>query len=162
MTYRPRIVDTALVSRLASTGAVVIEGPKACGKTMTARQAAASEVLLDVDQRARAAISIEPTLVLEGDTPRLIDEWQIEPAIWNHIRRTVDERARTGQFILTGSAVPADDVTRHTGAGRLTRLRMRPMSSFETGHSTGAVSVAALLDGALPRSPRIWRRSSGS
>ena len=155
MTYRPRIVDTALASRLASTGAVVIEGPKACGKTMTARQAAASEVLLDVDQRARAAISIDPTLVLEGDAPRLIDEWQIEPAIWNHIRRTVDERARPGQFILTGSAVPADDVTRHTGAGRLTRLRMRPMSSFETGHSTGAVSVAALLDGAPPRSPAI-------
>ena len=155
MSYRPRIVDAELASRLASTGAVVVEGPKACGKTMTARQAAASEVLLDVDQRARAAISIDPTLVLEGDTPRLIDEWQIEPAVWNHIRRTVDERARPGQFILTGSAVPADDVTRHTGAGRLTRLRMRPMSSFETGRSTGAVSVAALLDGAPPRSPAI-------
>ena len=82
MTYRPRVVDAELAGRLASTGAVVIEGPKACGKTMTARQAAASEVLLDVDQGARAAISIEPTLVLEGDTPRLIDEWQIEPAIW--------------------------------------------------------------------------------
>ena len=153
MTYRPRIVDTELAARLASTGAVVIEGPKACGKTMTARRAAASEVLLDVDEKARTAISIDPTLVLDGATPRLIDEWQIEPTIWNHIRRTVDDRARTGQFILTGSAVPADDVTRHAGAGRLTRLRMRPMSLFETGHSTGAISIAALLDGVPPRSP---------
>ena len=87
MTYHPRIVDAELAARLASTGAVVIEGPKACGKTMTARQAAASEVLLDVDEKARTAISIEPALVLDGATPRLIDEWQIEPAIWNHIRR---------------------------------------------------------------------------
>ena len=153
MTYHPRIVDAELAARLASTGAVVIEGPKACGKTMTARQAAASEVLLDVDEKARTAISIEPALVLDGATPRLIDEWQIEPAIWNHIRRTVDDRARPGQFILTGSAVPADDVTRHAGAGRLTRLRMRPMSLFETGHSNGAISVAALLDGVPARSP---------
>ena len=152
MTYRRRIVDEELTGRLASTGAVVIEGPKACGKTMTARQAAASEVLLDVDERARTAISIDPTLVLDGATPRLIDEWQIEPVIWNHIRRTVDDRARPGQFILTGSAVPADDVTRHTGAGRLTRLRMRPMSLFESGHSSGAISVAALLDETPPRS----------
>lgn len=152
MTYRPRIVDEELAGRLASTGAVVIEGPKACGKTMTARQAAASEVLLDVDEKARTAISIEPTLVLDGATPRLIDEWQIEPVIWNHIRRAVDDRARPGQFILTGSAVPADDVTRHAGAGRLTRLRMRPMSLFESGRSSGAISVAALLDETPPRS----------
>ena len=153
MTYRPRIVDEELSRRLASTGAVVIEGPKACGKTMTARQAAASEILLDVDRRARTAISIDPTLVLDGATPRLIDEWQVEPVIWNHIRRAVDDRARPGQFILTGSAVPADDVTRHTGAGRLTRLRLRPMSLLESGHSTGQISVAALLDGAAHRSP---------
>ena len=153
MTYRPRIADAELATRLASTGAVVIEGPKACGKTMTARQAAASEVLLDVDDKARTALSIDPTLVLDGATPRLIDEWQIEPVIWNHIRRAVDDRARPGQFILTGSAVPADDVTRHAGAGRLTRLRMRPMSLFETGHSTGAISLAALFDGTAPRSP---------
>ena len=153
MTYRPRIVDEELAGRLASTGAVVIEGPKACGKTMTARQAAASEVLLDVDRRARTAISIDPTLVLDGATPRLIDEWQVEPVIWNHIRRAVDDRARPGQFILTGSAVPADDVTRHTGAGRLTRLRLRPMSLLESGHSTGQISVAALLDRAAHRSP---------
>ena len=94
-----------------------------------------------------------PRLVLGGDTPRLIDEWQVEPSLWNHIRRAVDERARPGQFILTGSAVPADDVTRHTGAGRLTRLRMRPMSLFETGQATGAVPLRALLDGVPPRCP---------
>lgn len=111
MTYRPRIADAELATRLASTGAVVIEGPKACGKTETARQLAASEVLLDIDDNARQALAIEPKLVLDGKTPRLIDEWQIEPAIWNHIRRTVDERGLPGQFILTGSAVPADDIT---------------------------------------------------
>ncbi len=94
---------------------------------------------------------MDPELVLDGDRPRLIDEWQIEPAIWNHIRRAVDDRGEVGQFILTGSAVPPDDVTRHTGAGRLTRLRMRPMSLFETGHAHGNVSVTALLQGIRPR-----------
>ena len=153
MAYQLRIVDRELTERLAATGAVVVEGPKACGKTATARQAAASEVLLDVDERARLAVGVDPALVLGGDTPRLIDEWQIAPAVWNHVRRAVDERAAPGQFILTDSAVPADDVTRHTGAGRLTRLRMRPMSLFETGHATGAISLAALLAGAPPRSP---------
>ncbi|MCG8469551.1 MAG: DUF4143 domain-containing protein [Gemmatimonadetes bacterium] len=146
--YRERLVDGELETRLASSGAVVIEGPKACGKTSTARQAAASEVLLDVDERARQAIAVDPSLVLEGDVPRLIDEWQVAPTIWNHIRRAIDDRRAPGQFILTGSAVPADDITRHTGAGRLTRLRMRPMTLFESGHGTGAASIAELLRGA--------------
>ena len=153
MTYQSRIADTELDQRLSSAGGVVIEGPRACGKTATARQKAASEVLLDIDEEARRTISIDATLVLDGETPRLIDEWQVEPSIWNHIRRAVDNRARSGQFILTGSAIPADDITRHTGAGRLTRLRMRPMSLFETGHASGMISVAGLLDGAPPRSP---------
>lgn len=157
--YRPRVVDEELARRLASTGAVVVEGPKACGKTATARQFAASEVLLDVDENARRAVAVDPGLVLDGPTPRLIDEWQIEPArqiepaIWNHLRRAVDDRGRPGQFILTGSAVPADDLTRHTGAARLTRLRMRPMSLFETGHATGMVSLKALLGGERERTP---------
>ena len=153
MTYQSRIADTELDQRLSSAGGVVIEGPRACGKTATARQKAASEVLLDTDEEARRTIAIDATLVLDGETPRLIDEWQVEPSIWNHIRRAVDNRARSGQFILTGSAIPADDITRHTGAGRLTRLRMRPMSLFETGHASGMISVAGLLDGASPRSP---------
>jgi predicted AAA+ superfamily ATPase len=126
---------------------VVIEGPRACGKTATARQIAASEVLLDVDANARQAMEVDPALVLDGPVPRLIDEWQIEPAIWNHVRRAVDDRSDPGQFVLTGSAVPADDVTRHTGAGRIARLRMRPMSLFEAGRSTGSISVAELLEG---------------
>jgi predicted AAA+ superfamily ATPase len=153
MRYRSRVVDGELRQRLASSGAVVIEGPKACGKTATARNLSASEVLLDVDENARQAVSVDPRLVLAGATPRLIDEWQIEPAIWNHIRRMIDERGTPGQFILTGSAAPADDITRHTGAGRLTRLRLRPMSLFELERSAGTVSLAELLNGARPACP---------
>jgi hypothetical protein len=153
VTYLPRIADKELADKLASAGAVVIEGPKACGKTETARRIAASEVLLDVDANARQAVAIDPTLILEGEAPRLIDEWQLEPTIWNHIRRAVDDRGRTGQFILTGSAVPADDITRHTGAGRLTRLRLRPMTLFETGRANGAVSVGGILSGKFQNCP---------
>ena len=154
MTYHPRIVDRELAERLQATGAVVIEGPRACGKTTTARQIAASEARLDVDDVARRLASLEPARVLIGGVPRLIDEWQLEPAIWNHVRRAVDDRRLPGQFILTGSAVPADDATRHTGAGRLTRLRMRPLSLFELGHSSGEVSLAGLLDGERARAGR--------
>ncbi len=145
--YQPRIVDRELAARLGAVGAVVIEGPTAGGKTATARQIAASEVLLDVDANARQAIAVDPALVLDGRTPRLIDEWQIEPTIWNHVRRAIDDRSDPGQFILTGSAVPPDDFTRHTGAGRIARLRMRPMSLFETGRSVGRVSLSELLEG---------------
>jgi predicted AAA+ superfamily ATPase len=108
-------------------------------------------VLLDVDENARQAVAPDPGLVLEGPAPRLIDEWQGEPRIWNHIRRAVDDRGAPGQFILTGSAVPADDGTRHTGAGRITRLRLRPMSLVEAGSSSGVVSLSALLHGATTR-----------
>ena len=145
--YRPRVADSELRDRLTTAGAIVIEGPKACGKTETARQVAASELLLDVDENARAAASVDPTLVLDGDTPRLIDEWQVVPRIWNQVRRAVDERGEPGQFILAGSAVPADDATRHSGAGRFARLRLRPMSLFESGHSDGSISLAELLSG---------------
>lgn len=153
MRYRPRIIDAELRRRLDAAGGVVIEGPKVCGKTTTARQFAASEVLLDVDRNARRAARLDPSLVLEGDVPRLIDEWQVEPEIWNHIRRAIDDRTGPGQFILTGSAVPADDVHRHTGAGRIARLRMRPMSLFESGDATGDVSLSQLLQGAPARAP---------
>jgi uncharacterized protein len=153
MQYRSRLADAELADRLQSAGAVVVEGPKACGKTATARQAAASEVLLDVDENARATVAVNPALVLDGPVPRLIDEWQIEPRVWDHIRRAVDERGRPGQFILAGSAVPADDATRHTGAGRFSRLRMRPMSLFESGVATGSVSLAGLLGGDPSESP---------
>jgi predicted AAA+ superfamily ATPase len=142
-------VDGELSARLRAVGAVVVEGPKACGKTLTARQLAASEVLLDIDANARQAIAVDPALVLDGPTPRLLDEWQIEPSIWNHVRRAVDARSDPGQFILTGSAVPADDITRHTGAGRIGRLRMRPMSLFESGAASGGISLAELLEGRM-------------
>lgn len=149
--YRPRIADVELSRRLTSIGAVLIEGPRACGKTATARLAAASEVLLDVDDEARRAAALDPQLVLAGDAPRLIDEWQIEPRLWNHVRRAVDDRGLPGQFILTGSSVPADDITRHTGAGRIGRLRMRPMALAESDDSTAEISLTALLDGSPAR-----------
>ncbi len=150
--YRPRVADAELEERLAATGAVVIDGPRGCGKTETARQAAASEVRLDIDDEARAAGLLAPALLINGDRPRLIDEWQLVPAIWNQVRREVDATGgRPGQFILTGSAVPADDVTRHSGALRFSRLRMRPMSLIEAGYSTGDISLKSLLDGTEPR-----------
>lgn len=152
LTYSPRVVDQELRDRLESSGAVLIEGPKACGKTETARQAAASEVRLDVDERALAAAALDPGLILAGDTPRLIDEWQVEPRVWNHVRRAVDDRRKPGQFILAGSAVPADDATRHSGAGRFSRLRMRPMSLYESGLSDGSISLRDLMDGGNARS----------
>jgi len=147
MSYVPRIADSELERRLNAAGAVLIEGAKACGKTETARQVAKSEVLLDIDQDARHAAELNPALVLDGEVPRLIDEWQLEPAIWNHVRRAVDDRAEPGQFILAGSAQPMDDETRHSGAGRISRLKMRPMSLFELGPSNGEISLSALLDG---------------
>ncbi|MYK87680.1 MAG: ATP-binding protein, partial [Acidobacteria bacterium] len=139
---------------LEAAGAVLVEGPRATGKTATAARAAASEVLLDVDDNARRMIGADPAAVLDGDTPRLIDEWQLEPAVWNHVRREIDRRGAPGQFILTGSAVPAEDVARHTGAGRFVRLRMRPLSLYESGRSSGKISLRRLLEGAEQRAGR--------
>lgn len=150
--YRARVVDAQLAKALRSAGAVLVEGPKACGKTTTARQQAASVVHLDASPQLRAAGEVDPGLLLEGETPRLIDEWQLVPAVWNAVRYQVDERQADGQFILTGSAAPADDVTRHTGAGRVARVRMSPMTLHEMGYGTGAVSVAGMFEGARPSS----------
>lgn len=147
MSYLPRVVDDESRRRLDAAGAVVIEGPKACGKTETAKRLAGSVVLLDVDAQALAAARVDPSLVLDGPIPRLLDEWQVEPAIWNHVRRAVDERQAAGQFILTGSSVPPDDVDRHTGAGRFSFLRMRPMSLAESGHTSGQVSFSEMFAG---------------
>lgn len=152
MAYRARVVDQELHDRLASARVVVIEGPKACGKTETARQSAASEVLLDVDTATREALRIAPHLVLNGPAPQLVDEWQLEATtVWNNCRRISDDRGLPGQFILTGSAVPSDDdPSRHTGAGRFSTMRMRPMSLYESGHSAGTVSLAQLFAGTPP------------
>jgi predicted AAA+ superfamily ATPase len=149
--YRPRVVDKLLADRLESAGAVLIEGPKACGKTLTAEQQAASRVYLDTDEQARSALTVDPTLVLSGAPPQLIDEWQLDATrVWNHVRTEVDRRQGTGLYILTGSATPPEDARRHSGAGRFARLTMRPMSLFESGDSSGEMSVRALLDGHRP------------
>ncbi len=145
--YRKRVTDAVVARALAAMPAVVIEGPKGCGKTWTGRNFARSEVLFDRDLNARRSVALVPGLTLEGEEPRLLDEWQLAPEVWNQVRRASDEGHRTGRFILTGSAVPADDITRHSGAGRVSRVRMRPMSLLETGESTGDVSLEALLEG---------------
>jgi predicted AAA+ superfamily ATPase len=152
--YVPRIADSQLTDRLAGLGAVLIEGPKGSGKTRTARQRAASEVLLEVDRNAVRAVAVDPRLILEGPAPRLIDEWQREPRVWDAVRRAVDDRWPPGQFILTGSAQPTNDVPRHSGAGRFSVMRMRPMTLLEQGYSSGEISLAALMSGDDPAGTR--------
>lgn len=148
--YQPRLIDAVLGRALDAAGAVVVEGARASGKTMTALQAAESYVFID-DPAVQRMLEIAPRSLLEGKAPRLLDEWQLAPELWNLVRRAVDAAAEPGRFILTGSAVPADDVTRHTGAGRFIRLRQRTMTNWEKlGHSGPKVSVAALFDGERP------------
>jgi len=153
--YRPRLAESDIARALDRVGAVLIDGARACGKTWTARRFARSEARLD-DRGTMLLAETAPEAVLAGGVPRLLDEWQHAPTLWNSVRRECDDRARPGQFILTGSAKPADDITRHSGMGRIARVRMRPMSLFESGHSGGEVSLGALFDGrtaaALPRS----------
>ena len=143
--YLSRIADRELIDQLGAMGAVLIEGVKGCGKTATARQLAASEVLLDTDPDAERRAALDPRLLLDGATPRLLDEWQRAPRVWDAVRREVDRRGVPGQFVLTGSATPADDVRRHTGAGRFGVLRMRTMTLTEKQASSPGVSLAALL-----------------
>jgi len=147
--YLPRIVDKVLNTALEASGAVLIEGPKWCGKTRTAEEKAASALYMqDPDHTASylQAADIKPSLLLQGDTPRLIDEWQMAPVLWDAIRFAVDQRGKTGQFILTGSAVPKDNIIQHTGTGRISRMIMRPMSLFESLESNGKVSLKSLFD----------------
>nr|MBO2498871.1 ATP-binding protein [Acidimicrobiia bacterium] len=152
MSYLPRVVDAELRHRLQYSGGVLIEGPKACGKTSTGKQQAVSFVYLDLEPQLRQLAELDPSLILgePQERPRLIDEWQTAPAIWNHVRRAVDISGAPGQFILTASARPPGDITRHSGAGRISRLRMRTMSLFESGDSTGEVSLRDVLAGAPP------------
>lgn len=146
--YLPRIADGELRRRMSSSGAVLIEGPKACGKTETAAQLAATRFTLDIDAAARTAARTAPELLFAQPTPILFDEWQAVPEIWNLVRHEVDSRSpQRGQFILAGSATPDDDAMRHSGAGRIATLRMRPMSLFESGHSSGEVSLSGIFDG---------------
>ena len=145
--YRPRVADDLVAEQLRTMGAVLIEGPKGCGKTWTGLRHARSSVRFDADASARDLATISPDAVLDGDRPRLLDEWQLAPVIWNHVRHACDRAAEPGQFLLTGSAAPANDIVRHSGAGRIARTRLRPMSLFESRMSTGQVSLAALLGG---------------
>lgn len=149
--YRKRIADEILKRKLEGKGAVLIEGPKWCGKTTTAEQIAASVLYMDEPEKKEQNITMSetnPRRLLMGETPRLIDEWQLAPKLWDTIRFEVDHRGEPGQFILTGSAVPADttDIT-HSGTGRFSFLTMRPMSLYESGDSTGEVSLKVLFDG---------------
>lgn len=147
--YKKRIADELLIEKLEEKGAVVIEGPKWCGKTTTALQVAKSVIRMDDPQKREDNIrmsEIDPSRLLTGKTPRLVDEWQIAPKIWDAARYEVDSRSDEGQFILTGSAVPVDsDEIKHSGTGRFTWLTMRPMSLFESGESSGEVSLEALF-----------------
>ena len=148
--YRARIVDDMLKDKLESKGAVVIEGPKWCGKTTTAMQVAGSILRMDEPSKRETNIQmseIDPGRLLKGNVPRLIDEWQIAPKLWDAARYEVDTRGEEGQFILTGSAVPIEsrEIT-HSGTGRFTWLMMRPMSLFESGDSTGEVSLNQLFE----------------
>ena len=145
--YLPRVVDAQLHSMLRTAPAVVVEGPRACGKTWTGRRFATSEVRFDELEASRLRLEIEPASFLAGTTPRLLDEWHLAGGLWNAMRHACDDRALNGQFILTGSVKPARSHTDHSGAGRVARLRMRPMSLFESGDSTGAISLGGLLDG---------------
>lgn len=153
--YKKRFADRALADRLQSSGAVLIEGTKGCGKTETAKQIAGSIVQFDVDEQVRILMEIDPKSVLSGTVPRLLDEWQEYPRIWNYVRRAVDERKQKGQFILTGSATLDDQARRHSGAGRVSVMKMRPMSLYERGWSTGEVSLAAILRGNAPSSEDV-------
>lgn len=143
--YLDRVVDGQLRGALSFAGAVLIEGPRACGKSATGRHHAESEVRLDTDAQALQIAELDPARLLRGRMPRFIDEWQLAPALWNHVRRAVDEDP-AARFLLAGSAVPADDATRHSGAGRILRLRMRTMSLSESGHSTRDVSLRSLFE----------------
>lgn len=156
--YKPRIADRLLARKMAGKGAVLIEGPKWCGKTTTAKQQAKSMLNLgdsNVLRQSLQMMELSPITLLEGDTPRLIDEWQTIPPLWDTIRSEVDRRGDFSQFILTGSSVlPDAESTIHSGTGRFARIKMRPMSLLESGESTGSVSLTKLFEGE-PLKPQV-------
>lgn len=147
MKYIKRISDSELGRKLEASGAVLVRGAKACGKTESAKQFTKSILQVDRDEQVPALIGTAPKRLLMGATPRLIDEWQEQPKLWNYIRHEVDDRKKAGQFILTGSANPEESVKMHSGAGRFTVMDMRTMSWQELGFSTGIISLGALFEG---------------
>ena len=148
MYYRERISDHELKRKLSGSGAVLIRGAKACGKTESAKQLAKSVLHVDRDESVQLLMDISPNRLLLGDTPRLIDEWQAQPRLWDYIRHEIDDRQKNAQFILTGSANPEESVKMHSGAGRFTIVDMRTMSWQELGISTGNIKLAELFKGA--------------
>ena len=147
MIYKDRISDIELKRKLYASGAVLIRGPKACGKTESAKQIAKSILNVDRDENVQALINTSPKRLLVGETPRLIDEWQTQPELWDYIRHEIDDRQKSAQFILTGSSNPEESAKMHSGAGRFTIVEMRTMSWQELGYSSGDISLAHLFNG---------------
>lgn len=151
--YRNRVADKMLRNQLEAAGVVLIQGPKWCGKTTTAEQQAKSILRMDYPKMSKEYLTLaenDPELLLAGETPRLVDEWQLAPQLWDTARYTVDRRSAVGQFIFTGSAVPADkSMIKHTGTGRFAWLTMRPMSLWESGESNGNASLVDLFAGQM-------------
>ncbi len=145
MNYIKRLIDNELQRKLDASGAVLIRGAKACGKTESAKQFAKSIIQVDRDENIPLLFETAPKRILMGDTPRLIDEWQVLPKLWDHVRHEVDERQQKAQFILTGSAHPEENAKMHSGAGRFTIVDMRTMSWQELGLSSGKISLADLF-----------------
>jgi predicted AAA+ superfamily ATPase len=139
--YDLRYIDEKIGKKLKSSGGILLKGARYCGKTTTAMHHAASIIRFDESEQIREQAALMPSVVLQGATPRLIDEWQLVPSIWNAARYEIDQRAAKGQFILTGSASPSDDISAHTGAGRFARITLRTMSLSESGNSTKSVPL---------------------
>lgn len=149
MSYSHRIADLQLAERLEAFGAVLIEGPKWCGKTTTAEQLSKSVIKMqdtEMQEEYAATAASKPSLLLMGETPRLIDEWQDAPVLWDAVRTMVDKRQVPGQFILTGSTVVDRSKIHHSGTGRISRMKMLPMSLWESGESNGKISLKELFD----------------
>lgn len=150
MEYVKRIVDKEIENKINSTGAIVIKGPKWCGKTTSAKQVSKSVLEMqnpDLQENYFELAMTKPSLLLEGDKPRLIDEWQLAPRLWNAVRYSIDKTSDVGQYILTGSSVPVEDDTLHSGTGRFAFVNMKPMTLYETGDSTGEISLLDILNG---------------
>ena len=145
MEYRPRVADAAMTDLLAALGGVLVEGPRGCGKTTTALQHARSHVRLDSGPNVLELASLDPLGLLAGAAPRLVDEWQLAPTLWNVVRQEIDARREPGQFILSGSSSPMRDPSRHSGAGRIARLRMRTMTLSESGRCSPILKICELV-----------------
>src|SRR5699024_9059495 len=148
--YRSRVVDAELRQRMSAMGGVLVDGPKAAGKTSTAEQIAATVFRMDVDRAARAALDIQPQQLFASPTPIVFDEWQETPDLWNLVRRAVDDHDEKGLYILTGSSRPGAAPVMRAGPGRIGRLQIRPISLYESGHSSGAIGLQHIRDGGEP------------